>query len=341
MNNRRYALVQHTDKAPIIDCVEWRIDEAPSPGPGEVLTRTLLLSVDPANRGWMSSNPPSYMSGISFGSTVRSSSIDEVVTSNHPDFKSGDLVEAMSGWQDYAVAPGHALRRIEPRGDLTHELSLYGLSGLTAYIGLMDIGRPKPGETVFVSAAAGSVGTIVGQLAKAAGCRVVGSAGSDAKCRWLVNELGFDAAINYKGEPLRKQLRAACPDGIDIYFDNTGGEALQAAVLLGNERARIICCGVISRWTAENPDQGIKGIPGLIAMKSMLMQGFIVFDNLHRRKEAFGLLSRLVEDGRLKVRSDIIDGLENAPQALTGLFAGENMGKRIIRVAEPSRKPVG
>lgn len=333
MQNRRFVLIRHTDQAPIPDCVEWRVDAAPTPAAGEVLTRTLLLSVDPANRGWMSSTPPSYIAGVGIGDTVRCSSIDQVVASNHPDFAVGDIVEAMSGWQDYAVAPGHALRKVEPRGALELELSLYGLSGLTAYVGLMDIGRPKPAETVFVSAAAGSVGTIVGQLAKAAGCRVVGSAGSDAKCRWLVDELGFDAAVNYREGALRRQLRAACPAGIDVYFDNTGGEALQAAVLLANERARIVCCGLISRWDAGQ-DQGIKGIPGLIAMRSMVMQGFIVFDNLHRRAEAFGLLSRLVGDGRLKVKSDIVEGLENAPSALVGLFAGENLGKRIIRVAD-------
>jgi NADPH-dependent curcumin reductase CurA len=334
--NRRYVLVQHTDKAPIADCVEWRTDETPRPGPGEVLTRTLLLSVDPANRGWMSSTPPSYIPGVAIGSTVRSTSIDEVVQSNHPDFAPGDVVEAMSGWQDFAVAPAHALRKVKPRGALTHELSLYGLSGLTAYVGLMDIGRPLPGETVYVSAAAGSVGTIVGQLAKAAGCRVVGSAGSDAKCRWLVEELGFDAAVNYKDGPLRKRLREVCPNGIDVYFDNTGGDALQSALLLANERARIVCCGVISRWTAENLNEGIKGVPGLIAMKSLLMQGFIVFDHLHRRAQVEGLLSRLVADGRLKIHEDIVEGLENAPAALAGLFAGENSGKRMIRVAQPS-----
>lgn len=333
MQNRRFVLIRHTDQAPIPECVEWRVDAAPTPAAGEVLTRTLLLSVDPANRGWMSSTPPSYIAGVGIGDTVRCSSIDQVVASNHPDFAVGDIVEAMSGWQDYAVAPGHALRKVEPRGALELELSLYGLSGLTAYVGLMDIGRPKPAETVFVSAAAGSVGTIVGQLAKAAGCRVVGSAGSDAKCRWLVDELGFDAAVNYREGALRRQLRAACPAGIDVYFDNTGGEALQAAVLLANERARIVCCGLISRWDAGQ-DQGIKGIPGLIAMRSMVMQGFIVFDNLHRRAEVFGLLSRLVGDGRLKVKSDIVEGLENAPSALVGLFAGENLGKRIIRVAD-------
>jgi len=335
-DNRRFVLVQHTDKAPILACVEFRTEEAPTPGPGEVLTRTLLLSVDPANRGWMSSTPPSYMAGVGIGAVVRSTSIDEVVTSKHPSFAPGDIVEAMSGWQDFAVAPGHALRKIARRGPLTRELSLYGLSGLTAYVGLMDIGRPQPGETVFVSAAAGSVGAVVGQIARAAGCRVIGSAGSDAKCRWLVETLGFDAAVNYKEGPLRKALRAVCPDGIDVYFDNTGGEALQAALLLANERARIVCCGVISRWSADAPAEGIKGVPGLIAMKSLLMQGFIVFDHLHRRAQVEGFLSRLAADGRLKVGEDIVDGLENAPRALAGLFAGENMGKRMIRVAEPS-----
>lgn len=334
--NRRFVLVQHTDKAPIEECVELRTDDVPAPGPGEVLTRTLLLSVDPANRGWMSSTPPSYMAGVSLGATVRATSIDEVVQSNHPGFRPGDIVEGMSGWQDYAVAPGHALRKIERRGALTHELSLYGLSGMTAYVGLMDIGRPAPGETVLVSAAAGSVGSIAGQLAKAAGCRVVGTAGSDEKCRWLVEALGFDAAVNYRSGPLRPQLRQACPDGIDVYFDNTGGEMLQNALLLANERARIVCCGVISRWGGNAAVDGIKGVPGLIAMKSMLMQGFIVFDHLHRRSQIERFLAKFAADGRIKVGEDIVAGLENAPRALAGLFSGDNIGKRLIRVAEPS-----
>lgn len=334
--NRRFVLVQHTDKAPIADCVEFRVEDVPTPGPGEVLMRTLLLSVDPANRGWMSSTPPSYLPGVSVGATVRATSIGEVVQSNDPAYQPGDIVEAMGGWQDFAALPAHALRKVTRRGSLTRELSLYGLSGLTAYVGLMDIGRPQPGETVLVSAAAGSVGSIVGQLAKAAGCRVVGTAGSDDKCRWLTGELGFDAAVNYRAGPLRPQLRQACPDGVDVYFDNTGGETLQGALLLANERARIVCCGVISRWSSDAPAEGIKGIPGLIAMKSMLMQGFIVFDHLHRRAQIENFLSKLADDGRIKVREDIVDGLENAPRALAGLFTGDNIGKRLIKVADAS-----
>lgn len=334
--NRRFVLVQHTDKAPIADCVELRFEDVPAPGPGEVLTRTLLLSVDPANRGWMSSTPPSYLPGVSIGATVRATSINQVLQSNDPGYQSGDIVEAMGGWQDFAVLPAHALRKVRRRDSLTRELSLYGLSGLTAYVGLMDVGRPRPGETVLVSAAAGSVGSIVGQLAKAAGCRVVGTAGTDDKCRWLVDDLGFDAAVNYRSGPLRPQLRHACPDGIDVYFDNTGGETLQNALLLANERARIVCCGVISRWSGDAPAEGIKGVPGLIAMKSMSMQGFIVFDHLHRRTQIENFLSKLAGDGRLKVREDIVEGLENAPQALAGLFTGENIGKRLIRVADAS-----
>lgn len=334
--NRRFVLTQHTDLAPVEACVALRHEAVPEPGPGEVLTRVLFLSVDPANRGWASSTPPSYQDGVRIGDTFRALTLDQVVRSNHPDFAPGDIVQGTSGWQDFAVAPAAALRKVVPRGRLSLQISLYGLSGITAHIGLLDIGRPRPGETVVVSAAAGSVGSIVGQIAKAAGCRVVGTAGSAEKCRWLVEELGFDAAIDYRAGPVRRALKAACPDGVDVYFDNTGGDVLQAALLLANPYARIVCCGVISRWSAEAPNESPKGVPGLIAMKCLTMQGLIVFDHLHRRDEIERALARMHDAGQIRMQEDIVDGLENAPAALAGLFTGENTGKRLVRVAEPA-----
>jgi NADPH-dependent curcumin reductase CurA len=333
--NRRFVLTRHMDAGPVEPCVELRIDPVPELGANQVLTRVLWISVDPANRGWASASPPSYSAGVKVGDTMLAVTLDEVVHSNHPGFAPGDIVHAMSGWQQYAVADGASLRKVIGAGELSHHISVYGLSGLTAWIGLNDVGKPKAGETVLVSAAAGSVGSIAGQIAKAKGCRVIGTAGSDEKCRWLVEELGFDGAVNYRAGPVRPELRKLCPNGIDVYFDNVGGEVLQAALLLSNNHARIICCGVISRWDESQPNESPKGIPGLIAMKSLTLQGFIVFEHLGRRDEIHAGLSAMVEAGQIKVREDIVEGLENAPRALSTLFAGENLGKRLVRVARP------
>ncbi|TAJ71459.1 MAG: NADP-dependent oxidoreductase [Phenylobacterium sp.] len=334
--NRRFVLTRHMDAGPVEPCVELRREPVRQPGPGDVLTRVLMISVDPANRGWASATPPSYSPGVQVGDTMRAITLDEVLVSNHPDFAPGDIVHGMSGWQDFAVAPGEALTRVSGGGRLSHHISVYGLSGLTAWIGLLEVGQPKAGETVVVSAAAGSVGSLVGQIAKARGCRVIGSAGSDEKCRWLVDELGFDGAVNYRAGPVRPELRKLCPDGIDVYFDNVGGDMLQAALLLSNTHARIVCCGVISRWDESQPNESPKGIPGLIAMKSLKLEGFIVFEHLARRDQITAGLVELVESGKLTVREDIIEGLENAPAALGALFAGENFGKRLVRVAAPT-----
>lgn len=335
--NRRFVLTRHMDAGPVEPCVELRREPSPRPGPGEVLTRVLYISVDPANRGWASATPPSYSDGVRPGDTMLAVTLDEVVVSNHPDFAPGDIVHAMSGWQDYAVAPGAALTRVGDADQLSHHISVYGLSGLTAWIGLLEVGRPKAGETVLISAAAGSVGSIAGQIAKAQGCRVIGTAGSNEKCRWLVDELGFDGAVNYRAGPVRPALRQLCPDGIDVYFDNVGGEVLQAALLLSNNHARIVCCGVISRWDESQPNESPKGIPGLIAMKSLTLQGFIVFEHLARRTEITRELAAMVRAGQLKVQEDIVEGLESAPAALSTLFAGENLGKRLVRVTAPTR----
>jgi NADPH-dependent curcumin reductase CurA len=215
---------------------------------------------------------------------------------------------------------------------MTHLLSVYGIAGLTAYFGLLDVGKPKAGETVVVSAAAGSVGSIVGQIAKLKGCRVVGIAGGKAKCNWLTSELGFDAAVDYKDGAVFKALKAAAPKGIDVYFDNVGGDILEACLAQMNNRGRIACCGAISQYDGVPSATGPRGVPGLIVVKRLIMQGFIVMDFMDQRDEALNDLQSWVASGKLKVQEDVIHGLENTPKALIGLLAGENRGKRMIKV---------
>jgi NADPH-dependent curcumin reductase CurA len=215
---------------------------------------------------------------------------------------------------------------------MTHLLSVYGIAGLTAYFGLLDVGKPKAGETVVVSAAAGSVGSIVGQIAKIKGCRVIGIAGGKDKCDWLTGELGFDAAVDYKDGAVFKALKAAAPDGIDVYFDNVGGDILEACLTQMNLHGRIACCGAISQYDGAPSATGPRGVPGLIVVKRLIMQGFIVMDYMNKRADALADLQSWVASGKLKVQEDVIDGLANTPQALIGLLAGENRGKRMVRV---------
>ena len=215
-------------------------------------------------------------------------------------------------------------------------MSVFGLTGLTAYFGLFDVGRPRSGETVLVSAAAGATGNVAGQLARIAGCRVVGTAGTDEKCAWLTDELGFDAAINYKTETVRRSIKDSCPDGIDIYFDNTGGDILEAALFRMNRGGRVVCCGVVSQYDTNDPSPGPRGVPGLIVTKRLRMEGFIVMDFLDRRDVATKALQSWVDSGQVVVREEILEGLEGAPAGLVGLLRGDNIGKRIIRVADVS-----
>jgi NADPH-dependent curcumin reductase CurA len=308
----------------------------PQPGEGEVLTRTLYLSIDPANRAWMQG--PTYREAVQEGDVMHGGGLGEVVQSKAAGFAPGDLVECMSGWQEYAVHKAGDIGKVHPRGPLTHHLSVLGLTGLTAYFGLLDLGKPKTGETVVVSAAAGAVGNVVGQIARIKGCRVVGLAGSPAKCAWITNDLGFDAAINYKKEPVFQALKDHCPKGIDVYFDNVGGEILQAALFQMNLFGRIPCCGAVSMYDTATPPPGPYGIPGLLVVKRLTMQGFIVTDFYSRRRPAIDEMAGWIAAGRLKVREDIIDGLENAPRALIGLLHGDNIGKRMVRVGDGSRK---
>jgi NADPH-dependent curcumin reductase CurA len=302
----------------------------PEPKDGEVLLRVLYISLDAANRAWMQG--ATYRSAVETNTVMAGGSVAEVVSSNAPGFAKGDLVFSDTGWQDYAVLPAkHLIKlpRIEP---LTYLLSVYGIAGLTAYFGLLNIGKPQPGETVAVSAAAGSVGSIVGQIAKIKGCHVVGIAGGTDKCKWLTTELGFDAAVDYKAEPVFKALKAAAPKGIDVYFDNVGGDILEACLSQMNVRGRIACCGAISQYDGAPSAHGPRGIPGLIVVKRLIMQGFIVTDFNDQRDKALADLQSWVSAGKLKVQEDIITGLENTPAALIGLLAGENRGKRMVKV---------
>src|SRR5215471_15508819 len=302
----------------------------PAPKDGEALLRVRYISLDAANRAWM--HGATYRSAVEANSVMAGGGIAEVVASKSPALAPGDIVFGDTGWQDYAAIPAKHLTKMPKMEPLTHLLSVYGIAGLTAYFGLLEVGKPKPGETVVVSAAAGSVGSIVGQIAKIKGCHVVGIAGGKDKCDWLKSELGFDAAVDYKDGAVFKALRAAAPKGIDVYFDNVGGDILEACLAQMNNRGRIACCGAISQYDGTPSEHGPRGIPGLIVVKRLLMQGFIVMDFMKDSPRALAELQAWVTSGKLKVQEDVIDGLEKTPQALIGLLAGENRGKRMIRV---------
>ncbi|TMJ24236.1 MAG: NADP-dependent oxidoreductase [Alphaproteobacteria bacterium] len=302
----------------------------PEPKDGEALVRVHYISLDAANRAWM--HGATYRSAVEANSVMAGGGIAEVVASKADGLKAGDIVFGDTGWQDYAAIPAKHLTRMPKLEPMTHLLSVFGIAGLTAYFGLLDVAKPKSGETVVVSAAAGSVGSIVGQIARIKECRVVGIAGGKDKCDWLTSELGFDAAVDYKGGAVFKALRAATPKGIDVYFDNVGGDILEACLPLMNNRGRISCCGAISQYDGAPQATGPRGVPGLIVVKRLIMQGFIVMDFMDQRDKALSELQSWVSSGKLKVQEDIINGLENTPKALIGLLAGENRGKRMIKL---------
>ena len=303
----------------------------PEPKDGEALLRVRYISLDAANRAWM--HGATYRAAVEANTVMAGGGIAEVVSSKDQSLAPGDIVfSSDTGWQDYAAVPAKQLTKLPKIEPMTHLLSVYGIAGLTAYFGLLDVGKPKAGETVVVSAAAGSVGSIVGQIAKIKGCRVVGIAGGKDKCHWLKSELGFDAAVDYKDGAVFKALRAAAPKGIDVYFDNVGGDILEACLAQMNNRGRIACCGAISQYDGVPSAHGPRGVPGLIVVKRLIMQGFIVMDYMKERDRALADLQSWVASGQLKVQEDVIDGLENTPKALIGLLAGENRGKRMVRV---------
>ncbi|MEM7480969.1 MAG: NADP-dependent oxidoreductase [Acidobacteriota bacterium] len=309
--------------------------DLPSAGDGEVLVRSVMLSLDPAMRGWMDDRK-SYIPPVALGDVMRGLAVGEVVESRHPKFAEGDRVSGALGWQQWAVMPGEELHALPP--GVPYELALgpLGMVGMTAYFGLLDVGEPKEGETVLVSGAAGAVGSLVGQIAKIEGCRAVGIAGGPEKCALLTEELGFDAAIDYKAtEDLHADLRAACPRGIDVYFDNVGGKILDTALRSINRGARVVICGAISQYNATEPPPGPANYLSLLVQRAR-MEGFIVFDYQDRYGEGARQMGQWIQEGKIRSRSHIINGLENAPEALLRLFDGRKTGKLIIRVGPDS-----
>jgi NADPH-dependent curcumin reductase CurA len=311
-------------------------EPVPSPGPGQAVARVLYLSLDPTNRIWMS-DIEQYMPPVAIGEVMRGGGLAQVVASNHEGYQVGDLVSGLTGWQDYVVidpAAGSSLA-VVPRGlpvPLPALLGALGATGLTAYFGLLEVGRPKPGETVVVSAAAGAVGSVVGQLAKIQGCRAVGIAGGAAKCGWITEQLGFDAAVDYKASDWREQLTRATPDGVDVSFENVGGEIMEAVIARMNLGGRVALCGMISGYNAGEP---MRGPYDAILMKRLRVEGFIILDYLSRFAEGAMQLAQWMVEGKLVHRDTIVDGLEQAPTAVNLLFDGGNFGKLLVKVADP------
>ncbi|HMD51220.1 MAG TPA: NADP-dependent oxidoreductase [Solirubrobacteraceae bacterium] len=313
---------------------DWSYTEepVPEPGDGEVLVKVLYVSLDPAMRGWMNDGR-SYIAPVGIGEVMRALAAGEVIASKHPDFSAGDHVTGLLGVQSYAVAHGGALLKVDTSlAPLPVYLSTLGMPGMTAYFGLIDIGRPQQGETVVVSGAAGAVGGVVGQIAKLQGCRAIGIAGGAEKCRYVVDQLGFDAAIDYKAGGLDAALSEHCPKGIDIYFDNVGGEILDSALALLARYARVIICGAISQYNATGAIQGPSNYLSLL-INHASMTGFVVSDYGDRYAEGAQQMGAWLAAGKLKSREDVVEGLENFPDTLLQLFSGGNTGKLVLKVA--------
>ena len=335
LENRRIVLARRPAGAPAPDC--FRLERVPVPeiGDGEVLLRTVWLSLDPYMRGRMS-EAPSYAPPVQLGAVMVGATVSRVERSMHPGFTPGELVVGYAGWQDYGVSDTRGLVKI-PAGPErpSHWLGVLGITGFTAYMGLLDIGAPQPGETVVVAAATGGVGSVVGQIAKINGCRAVGIAGGPEKCAFAVESLGFDACIDHYAPALPERLAEACPNGIDVYFENVGGKVLQAVVPLLNTRARIPLCGLISQYNepdADGPDRS-RTLMRTFLTKRVTVRGFIINADYGRRFDEFvGAMRPWVESGQVICREDVVDGLENAPQAFIGLLDGKNFGKLVVRV---------
>lgn len=335
--NRRIVLNSRPQGAPTAADFRVEREPVPNPAPGQILLRTLYLSLDPYMRGRMSEGP-SYAAPVAIGDVMVGGTVSRVEASRHGDFKVGDLVLGYEGWQDYALSGGQGLTALL-HGDShpSRALGVLGMPGFTAYMGLLDIGRPLAGEVVVVAAASGAVGSAVGQIAGIKGCRVVGIAGGEEKCRYVVEELGFDACVDHHTDVLAADLAAACPQGIDVYFENVGGAVFDAVLPLLNAKARVPVCGLIAAYndTALPPGPDRLGLlVGTLLRKRIRMQGFIVFDDYGPRWPEFaGEMGAWVDDKRVKDREDIVFGLENAPEAFIGLLQGRNFGKLVIQLA--------
>ncbi len=317
----------------------WQFTNEPvaEPGPGGVLVKTLYLSLDPAMRGWMNEGK-SYIAPVEIGAVMRAGGLGRVIASNNPDFAVGDHVSGGLDVQEYCLITQENIKRsglfkIDPRLGLTTWTNVLGMPGMTGYFGLLDVGQPKPGETLVVSGAAGAVGQTVGQLAKIKGCRVVGIAGGKAKCDWVVKELGYDACIDYKNGDVKAGLKEHCPKGVDIYFDNVGGDILDTVLTRITRGARIIVCGAISQYNNTTPVKGPANYLSLLVNRAR-MEGIVVFDYADRYAVAIKEMAGYLKEGKMKSREDVVDGLETFPETLLKLFNGENFGKLVLKVTK-------
>jgi NADPH-dependent curcumin reductase len=334
--NRRIVLARRPQGAPVAE--DFRLEELPrpAPGPGQVLLRTRYLSLDPYMRGRMNAGP-SYVPPVAIDATMTGQTVSVVEASDNPGFAPGELVLANVGWQDFGLSDGRDLVKIDPATPKpSYALGVLGMPGLTAYVGLLDIGQPKAAETLVVAAATGAVGSVVGQIGKIRGCRVIGVAGGREKCEYARTTLGFDDCLDHREADLPQRLAAACPNGIDVYFESVGGAVLAAVIPLLNVGARVPLCGLVSWYNLEKLPQGVDRTPQLLTVvlrRRVKIQGFIIFDHYARMRAFQQEMGGWVREGRVRYREDVIEGLENAPRGLMGLLQGENFGKRIVHVA--------
>jgi NADPH-dependent curcumin reductase CurA len=334
---RRFVLASRPIGEPKVSDLRLEEFAVPSPGEGEVLLRTLFLSLDPYMRGRMS-DAPSYAAPVAIGGVMEGGAVAEVIASNRSEFAKGDIVLGRTGWQTHLLSDGVSLRRIDPAlAPISTALGVLGMPGMTAYAGLLEVGKPKAGETLVVAAASGAVGSVVGQIARIKGLRAVGIAGGPDKCRYVKDELGFDACLDYRAPDLPARLARACPNGIDIYFENVGGAVLEAVLPLLNTFARIPICGTIAHYNETSPPPGPNRLPAMwrmILTKRLTVRGLLVTDFAALHDDFLRDVSAWMKQGRIRYREDIVEGFENAPRALIGLLRGENFGKLLVRVAQ-------
>lgn len=340
--NQRIILADRPEGMPDENHLKLESAPVPEPAEGQVLLKTIYLSLDPYMRGRMSA-ARSYAQAGEIGDVMEGGTVSQVVSSKNPDWQEGDLVLAHSGWQTYALSDGKRLRRLDPdNAPISTAVGVLGMPGFTAYVGLLELGQPKAGETVVVSAASGAVGQVVGQIAKIKGARVVGIAGADDKCAYIVDELGFDATVNYRDDDFTEQLKAACPNGIDVYFENVGGKVLNAVIGLLNDFSRMPVCGLIAHYNDTELPAGPDQLPRLmqtVLTRRVMMRGFIQFDFAPRFPDFLRDMSGWIRSGEVKYREDIVEGLENAVSAFQGLLTGRNRGKLLVQVSPDPTRP--
>ncbi|MEM8766661.1 MAG: NADP-dependent oxidoreductase [Pseudomonadota bacterium] len=337
-SNRQWLLAKRPFGVVTEENFEYREEPIPQPGPGQVLLRNLYLSFDPTQRGWMEDRE-SYMPPVAIGEPMRAGAVAQVVESNHDDHAVGDLVQTLGGWQDYLVVDGAAgglgLSKLPEGVTPQMALGVLGTTGQTAYFGMLDLGEPKEGETVLVSGAAGATGSVAGQIARIKGCRVIGIAGGAEKCQWLKEVARFDDVIDYKSEDVDARIGELCPNKVDVFFDNVGGDILEAALNHINMKARVVLCGGIANYNATEPQPGPTNLMNLVVMRAR-MEGFIVIDYMDRFGEGAAALAGWMQSGELVHRDDVQEGFENIPATLNRLFTGKNIGKQMLKIADPA-----